>query len=59
MTVEFLEPAQVEFTEAVDCYNVQSEGLGFKFSDEVKAALDRIIEYPEAWDDCKSVSRHR
>ena len=44
MTVEFLEPAQVEFTEAVNYYNVQSEGLGFKFSDEVKAALDRIIE---------------
>jgi plasmid stabilization system protein ParE len=49
MTVEFLEPAQVEFTDAVECYNVQREGLGFEFSDEVKAAIFRIIEHPEAW----------
>ena len=49
MNVQFLEPAQAEFTEAVDYYNAQSEGLGLEFSNEVKAAILRIIEHPEAW----------
>jgi plasmid stabilization system protein ParE len=49
MNVQFLEPAQAEFTGAVNYYNAQTEGLGFEFSDEVQAAIVRIIEYPEAW----------
>jgi len=49
MNVQFLEPAQAEFTEAVSYYNAQTEGLGFEFSEEVRAAIVRIIEYPEAW----------
>lgn len=49
MNVQFLEPAQAEFREAVDYYNAQVEGLGFEFSDEVRTTIDRIIEYPEAW----------
>ena len=44
MKVLFLEPAQAELTEAVSYYNAQTEGLGFEFSDEVQAAIDRIIE---------------
>ena len=48
MNVQFLEPAQAEFTEAVDYYNVQSHGLGLEFSDEVKATTLRITEHPEA-----------
>lgn len=36
MNVQFLEPAQAEFREAVDYYNAQVEGLGFEFSDEVR-----------------------
>lgn len=49
MNVQFLEPAQAEFTDAVNYYNAQNEGLGFEFSDEIQAAIVRIIEYPEAW----------
>jgi len=49
MNIQFLEPAQAELTEAVNHYNAQAEGLGFEFSDEVQATIDRIIEYPEAW----------
>ena len=49
MKVLFLEPAQAELTEAVSYYNAQTEGLGFEFSDEVQAAIDRIIEFLEAW----------
>jgi hypothetical protein len=47
MNVQFLEPAQAEFTEAVNFYNAQSEGLGLEFSDETKATILRIIEHPE------------
>ncbi len=49
MNVNFLEPAQAEFTEAVNYYNAHTEGFGLVFSDEVKATILRIIEYPEAW----------
>jgi len=49
MNVQFLEPAQAEFTEAVNYYNGQAEGLGLEFSNEVKATILRIIEHPEAW----------
>ncbi len=49
MNVQFLDPARAEFIEAVNYYNSQTEGLGFEFSNEVQAAIVRIIEYPEAW----------
>ncbi len=31
MIVEFLEPAHIEYQEAIDFYNLQIEGLGDKF----------------------------
>ena len=49
MTVEFLEPAEFEFKEAVDYYNDQNPGLGIEFSLEVKYTIERIIQYPDAW----------
>ena len=49
MNVEFLDPARAEFIEAVEYYDEQREGLGFEFSDEVRSAIGRIIQYPEAW----------
>ncbi|GEM_PF-896211 len=30
-------------------YNLQSEGLGLEFAAEVKRALGRILQYPDAW----------
>jgi hypothetical protein len=42
MNVQFLEPARAEFTEAVNYYNAQAEGLGpFIFS----YAADPSSEY--------------
>jgi len=35
MKISFLKIAQIEFEEAVDYYNHQSEGLGFDFALEV------------------------
>lgn len=39
MKVEFLEPALIEYREAIEFYNLQSDGLGDKFIIEA----DRII----------------
>lgn len=47
--MDFLSAAEAEFVEAVEYYNQQSEGLGFKFAAEVKRTLERIVQYPEAW----------
>jgi len=45
----FLEPAQIEFEEAVNFYNRQGEGLGDDFAAEVLNAINRILTHPEAW----------
>jgi plasmid stabilization system protein ParE len=49
MNLEFLPPATVELEDAVAYYNSQSEGLGFEFAAEVRRTLDRIVQYPDAW----------
>lgn len=49
MNVEFLQPAEAEFVDAITYYNLQSEGLGYEFAAEVKRTLGRIIQYPDAW----------
>lgn len=49
MNVEFLQPAEAEFVDAITYYNLQSEGLGYEFAVEVKRTLGRIIQYPDAW----------
>jgi toxin ParE1/3/4 len=49
MKVEFLDPAEDEFLDAVGYYNREGEGLGYKFAAEVGRTIGRIIEYPNAW----------
>ena len=49
MNIDFLDPADDEFVEAKAYYNLQSEGLGYAFAVEIKKALGRIVQYPEAW----------
>ena len=49
MKITYLDAAEAEFQEAIDYYNEQRAGLGFEFSDEVKEAVTRIRNYPEAW----------
>jgi hypothetical protein len=48
MNVEFLVPAWEEFIEAMEYYNDWEEGLGLQFSEEIRATIDRIVQYPEA-----------
>ena len=49
MTIDFLDPADAEFVDAIAYYNLQSEGLGYEFAAEVKRSISRISQYPEAW----------
>ena len=49
MKITYLDAADAEFQEAIDYYNEQRAGLGFEFSDDVKEAVTRIRNYPEAW----------
>ncbi|MBZ0257398.1 type II toxin-antitoxin system RelE/ParE family toxin, partial [bacterium] len=49
MRVVFTEFAKHEFDNAVDFYHQESSGLGRKFSNEVKMAVQRITNYPHAW----------
>lgn len=49
MKIVYLDAADAEFQDAIDYYNTEAAGLGFEFSDEVKAAVARIRNYPKAW----------
>jgi plasmid stabilization system protein ParE len=49
MMVEFLAPAQAELAEAAAYYDLQEQGLGSQFAEEVRRTIQRILQYPEAW----------
>lgn len=49
MKVRFLEAAKTELEGASDYYDLEFEGLGGRFRNEVKLALLRIVRHPEAW----------
>lgn len=49
MKVEFLSISELEFVEAINYYNEQSEGLGYEFALEIQKTIERIIQFPEAW----------
>lgn len=40
MNLSFSKIAEIEFSDAINYYNEQSEGLGFEFANEVKLTLD-------------------
>jgi hypothetical protein len=47
--IRFLSPASFELDEAIRFYDHQLPGLGFRFFQEVEAAVDRIRFMPQAW----------
>jgi plasmid stabilization system protein ParE len=49
MRIEFLDPAQEEFSQAVRYYDSQSIAPGDRFVREVVKALHRIQDFPRAW----------
>ena len=49
MKVRFIAPANIELDGALRYYDYQLTGLGFRFFQEVDAAIERIRFMPEAW----------
>jgi plasmid stabilization system protein ParE len=45
----FLTPALAEVRESAEFYEERVSGLGADFLDEVDAAIDRMLQFPEAW----------
>ena len=57
MKIDFLEIAQIELDDAIEYYNYEVPRLGDAFLTEVLNALDRIGEFPEAWQACSKRTR--
>jgi hypothetical protein len=47
--IDFLQAAEAEYIESIAYYNEQRDELGLEFAIEVKRALNRIMQYPNAW----------
>jgi plasmid stabilization system protein ParE len=49
MNFKFLPPARAELHAAARYYEQCVPGLGFEFLLEIRAAIRRMIDFPEAW----------
>ncbi len=49
MTFTFHPEARFEFNEAIAYYEKAESGLGVDFAEEIYAAIQRILKYPDAW----------
>ena len=49
MKVIFSKFAKLELDDAMAYYELEYEGLGRKFKEEVRTAIKRIVQHPEAW----------
>jgi hypothetical protein len=49
MRPEFAQAAREEFLDSIAYYELQQAGLGLAFSEQVYAAIERILEFPEGW----------
>jgi len=57
MQIKFLEIAQIELDDAVSYYNLEIQNLGDKFLTEILKTLDRIGNFPLAWQQCSKRTR--
>ena len=46
----FHEEAEYEFLKAVDYYETCEDGLGRRFAQEVYSAIQRVCDFPFAWE---------
>ena len=49
MNIEFLPIAKLELDDAIEYYELQLEGLGKRYKEEVRSSLKRISIFPIAW----------
>ena len=59
MTIEFLPIAKLELDDAISYYDLQVDGLGEKFKNEIKSALSLIERFPYAWNEVSIESVHK
>lgn len=63
MKVIFSRLAKTELDDAFSFYEKQFQGLGVRFKREIKSAIQRIQNYPEAWavelDDIRKCLLHK
>ena len=57
MNFSFHTEAEKEFNQAIDYYEDLHERLGLEFAQEIFDAIQRIIEYPLAWQCMTSETR--
>lgn len=49
MRHEFAQAAREELFDTIDYYELQQTGLGLSFSEQVHAAIECILEFPDGW----------
>jgi len=49
MKIVFSKYARLELDDATQFYELEYQGLGQRFKQEIKRAVIRIAEYPKAW----------
>jgi plasmid stabilization system protein ParE len=49
MKYEFHSEAETEFFDAIDYYEDCEKGLGYDFAVEVYSAIEKILNFPNAW----------
>jgi plasmid stabilization system protein ParE len=54
VTIRFVETAEAELDAALRYYEGESPGLGAEFLTEVISVVNRIAEFPEAWQEVES-----
>ena len=58
MKFRFLSPSLRELSDAAEYYDAEASGLGYKFILEVEATVQRIINFPLAWNILSGDFRH-
>ena len=54
MTIRFVEAAEAELGAALGHYERESPGLGAEFLVEVTSVVNRLAEFPDAWQELES-----
>lgn len=49
MKIEFLPIAKLELDDAIEYYNLETNGLGDRFKSEARSSIKRISIFPQAW----------
>ena len=49
MNIEFLPLAKLELDDAIEYYELQLEGLGKRYKEEVRTSINRISVFPNSW----------